>query len=72
MDARRCAAVEAAEFGVRINAVAPSIAIHAFLKSRPRRNCSPNSLRARAFAAAPEPWEPANVMVFLASDYDRT
>ena len=28
----RCAALEAAEFGVRINAVAPSIAIHAFLK----------------------------------------
>ncbi|MBS0608968.1 MAG: SDR family oxidoreductase, partial [Proteobacteria bacterium] len=28
----RCAAMEAAEFGVRINAVAPSIAIHAFLK----------------------------------------
>ena len=28
----RCAALEAAEFGIRINAVAPSIAIHAFLK----------------------------------------
>lgn len=28
----RCSALEAAEFGIRINAVAPSIAIHAFLK----------------------------------------
>ena len=27
----RCSAIEAAEHGVRINAVAPSIAMHAFL-----------------------------------------
>ena len=65
----RCAALEAAEFGVRINAVAPSIAIHAFLKkSAPQELLDQLSAR-EAFGRAAEPWEVANVMVFLASDY---
>ena len=34
----RCAALEAADFGVRINAVSPSIAIHEFLKKRDTPN----------------------------------
>lgn len=65
----RCAAVEAAPFGVRINAVAPSIAIHAFLKKSASEDLL-DALSAReAFGRAAEPWEVANVMVFLASDY---
>jgi len=65
----RCAALEAAEFGIRINAVAPSIAIHAFLKkSAPQELLDQLSAR-EAFGRAAEPWEVANVMVFLASDY---
>jgi len=34
----RCAAIEAAPFGVRVNAVAPSIAMHAFLAKASRRS----------------------------------
>lgn len=65
----RCAAVEAAEFNVRINAVAPSIAMHPML-----RKSAPEELLAEleskeAFGRAAEVWEVANVMMFLASDY---
>ena len=69
MSLTRCAAMEAAEFGVRINAVAPSIAIHAFLKKSASEGLL-NELSAKeAFGRGAEPWEVANVMVFLASDY---
>ena len=65
----RCAAMEAAEFGVRINAVSPSIAMHDFL----RKTTPPELLEAlaarEAFGRAAEVWEVANVMMFLASDY---
>lgn len=65
----RCAALEAAEFGIRINAVAPSIAIHAFLKKSASEELL-NALSAKeAFGRGAEPWEIANVMIFLASDY---
>lgn len=65
----RCAAVEAAEFGIRINAVAPLIAIHAFLKKSASEELL-NELSAKeAFGRGAEPWEVANVMIFLASDY---
>ncbi|MBS0291203.1 MAG: SDR family oxidoreductase [Proteobacteria bacterium] len=65
----RCAAMEAAEFGVRINAVAPSIAIHAFLKKSASEQLL-NELSAKeAFGRGAEPWEVANVMIMLASDY---
>ena len=65
----RCAAMEAAEFGIRINAVAPSIAIHAFLKKSASEELL-NELSAKeAFGRGAEPWEGANVMIFRASDY---
>ncbi|MFQ5416185.1 MAG: SDR family oxidoreductase [Myxococcota bacterium] len=65
----RCAALEAAPHGVRINAVSPSLATHAFLsKVTPQEVL--DELEAReAFGRGAEPWEVANVMVFLASDY---
>ncbi len=65
----RCSALEAAEHGIRINAVSPSIAVHPFLeKTTPRELL--DALEAReAFGRGAEPWEVANVMVFLASDY---
>ena len=65
----RCSALEAAEHGIRINAVSPSIAIHPFLvKTTPQELL--DELEAReAFGRGAEPWEVANVMVFLASDY---
>ncbi|HKR45427.1 MAG TPA: SDR family oxidoreductase, partial [Paraburkholderia sp.] len=65
----RCAALEAAPHGVRINAVAPSIAIHAFLKKSASEELLASLSQREAFGRAAEPWEVANVMVFLASDY---
>lgn len=65
----RCAALEAAEFGVRINAVAPSIAIHAFLKKSASEELLNQLSEKEAFGRGAEPWEVANVMIFLASDY---
>ena len=65
----RCAALEAAAFGVRINAVAPSIAIHAFLKKSASEALLDELASKEAFGRGAEPWEIANVMIFLASDY---
>jgi 3-oxoacyl-[acyl-carrier protein] reductase len=65
----RCAAMEAAEAGVRVNAVAPSLALHEHL-SKVTPPGLLEELRAReAFGRGAEPWEVANVIVFLASDY---
>ena len=65
----RCAAMEAAEFGIRINAVAPSIAIHAFLKKSASEELLDELSSKEAFGRGAEPWEVAKVMVMLASDY---
>ncbi|CAB1368538.1 SDR family oxidoreductase [Denitratisoma oestradiolicum] len=65
----RCAALEAAEFGVRINAVSPSIALHEFLKKASSEELLDKLSSTEAFGRAAEPWEVANAMVFLASDY---
>ena len=65
----RCSAMEAAEFGVRINAVAPSIALHDFLKKSAPAELLEQLAAREAFGRAAEVWEVANVMVFLASDY---
>jgi 3-oxoacyl-[acyl-carrier protein] reductase len=65
----RCSALEAAEFGVRINAVAPSIVFHDHLrKSAPEALLQELASR-EAFGRGAEAWEIANIMVFLASDY---
>ena len=64
----RCSAIESAEHGIRVNAVAPSIAMHAFL-AKVSDEALLDQLSAReAFGRAAEPWDVANVMVFLASD----
>jgi 3-oxoacyl-[acyl-carrier protein] reductase len=65
----RCAAVEAAEAGVRVNAVAPSLAMHPFLAKVTSDEILEDLTAREAFGRAAEPWEVANVMVFLASDY---
>jgi 3-oxoacyl-[acyl-carrier protein] reductase len=65
----RCAAVEAAPHGVRVNAVAPSLALHPFL-NRVFPDAELERLRrAELFGRSAETWEVANVIVFLASDY---
>jgi len=65
----RCAAMEAAETGVRVNCVAPSLAMHPFLAKTSSQEFLDSLISMEAFDRAAEPWEVANVMVFLASDY---
>ena len=65
----RCAAIEAGARGVRVNAVAPSIAMHPFLAKVTTDELLAELTEREAFGRAAEPWEVANVIVFLASDY---
>jgi len=65
----RCAAVEAAPHGIRVNAVAPSLAMHPFLAKVTTDELLAELTEREAFGRYAEPWEIANVMVFLASDY---
>lgn len=65
----RCAAVEAAEANVRVNAVAPSLALHPFLAKVTSDELLDELTAREAFGRGAEPWEVANAMVFLASDY---
>lgn len=64
----RCAALEAAEHGVRVNCVAPSLAWHPYLSKVNSEELLDQLAQREAFGRAAEPWEVANVMVFLASD----
>jgi len=65
----RCSALEAAKSGVRVNAVAPSIAMHEHLAKVTTDELLATLAGQEAFGRAAEPWEVANVIVFLASDY---
>jgi 3-oxoacyl-[acyl-carrier protein] reductase len=65
----RCAAIEAAPRGVRINAVSPSLAMHANLAKVTSDELLAELTQREAFGRWAEPWEIANVIVFLASDY---
>jgi 3-oxoacyl-[acyl-carrier protein] reductase len=65
----RTAAVEAAPHGVRVNAVAPSLAMHPFLAKVTTDELLDELTRREAFGRAAEPWEVATVIAFLASDY---
>ena len=64
----RCAALEAAEHGIRVNCVAPSLAWHPFLAKTTDEDLLADLAHKEAFGRPAEPWEVANVMVFLASD----
>ena len=68
----RCAAIEAGPHGVRVNAVAPSLAMHANLAKVTTEELLVELAGKEAFGRWAEPWEVANVMVFLASDYPAT
>jgi 3-oxoacyl-[acyl-carrier protein] reductase len=65
----RCSAIEAAPHGIRVNCVAPSLAMHPFLAKVSDQAFLDSLVGQEAFNRAAEPWEIANVMVFLASDY---
>jgi 3-oxoacyl-[acyl-carrier protein] reductase len=65
----RCAAAEAAPFGVRVNAVSPSLAEHPFLNRAIPDEDLAILRRRELFGRGAETWEVANVIIFLASDY---
>jgi 3-oxoacyl-[acyl-carrier protein] reductase len=65
----RSTAMEAARRGVRVNAVAPSLAVHPFLAKVTTEELLEELMAREAFGRSAEPWEVANVIVFLASDY---
>ncbi len=65
----RCSAIEAVEYGVRVNAVSPSIARHKFLEKTSSSELLDRLSQGEAFGRAAEPWEVAATIAFLASDY---
>lgn len=65
----RCSAIEAVEFGVRVNAVSPSIARHKFLEKSSSADLLDRLSQDEAFGRAAEPWEVAATIAFLASEY---
>jgi 3-oxoacyl-[acyl-carrier protein] reductase len=65
----RCAAIDLAPHGIRVNAVSPSLAMHPFLAKVTSEELLDDLARREPFGRAAEPWEVANVIVFLASDY---
>jgi 3-oxoacyl-[acyl-carrier protein] reductase len=65
----RSAAMDVAKYGIRVNAVAPSLAMHPHLAKVTSDDLLRELTAREAFGRAAEPWEVANVMVFLASDY---
>ena len=64
----RCAAMEAAEAGVRVNGVAPSFASHPFLEKVSDPILLKELESGEPFGRGAQPWEIANIIVFLASD----
>ena len=54
---------------MRVNAVAPSLAMHAFLAKVTTDELLDELTQREAFGRAAEPWEIATVIAFLASDY---
>ena len=65
----RCAAMDVAEHGIRVNAVSPSLVMHQFLAKVMPQDVLDELATREAFGRSAEPWEVAAVMVFLASDY---
>lgn len=65
----RCAALDLAPYGIRVNAVSPSLAMHPFLEKVTSPELLAELKQREAFGRAAAPWEVANVMVFLASGY---
>jgi 3-oxoacyl-[acyl-carrier protein] reductase len=65
----RCAALDVAGHGIRVNAVAPSLAAHPFLAKVTSEELLAELAGREAFGRGADPWEVATVIVFLASDY---
>lgn len=65
----RCAAVEGVPLGVRVNAVAPSLADHANLAKAAPAELLAELAGRELYGRSARTWEVAAVVVFLASDY---
>ena len=66
----RCTASEAAPYGIRVNAVVPSLAIHPHLEKVSSPEFLEQMVRENEILGrAAETWEIGNAIVFLASDY---
>lgn len=65
----RCAAMDLAAHGIRVNAVAPSLAMHPFLEKVTTAQALEELKQHEAFGRSAAPWEVANTMIFLASAY---
>jgi 3-oxoacyl-[acyl-carrier protein] reductase len=65
----RCAALDVAAHGIRVNAVAPSLAMHPFLSKVMNEQTLADLADREAFGRGAQPWEVASVIAFLASDY---
>lgn len=65
----RCSAIDLAPHGIRVNAVAPSLAMHPFLEKVTSPELLEELKQREAFGRAAAPWEVANVMIMLASGY---
>ncbi|MEY2973491.1 MAG: hypothetical protein RI886_1268, partial [Pseudomonadota bacterium] len=64
----RCVALETVKKGIRINAVAPSLAINPHLAKTSSNELIDKLASQEAYGRGAEPWEVANVILFLASD----
>ncbi|MAG33605.1 MAG: short chain dehydrogenase [Deltaproteobacteria bacterium] len=64
----RCAAMEAAPSGVRVNAVVPSLVLHPNLAKVSSPEFLESLIQKEAMKRSAEPWEVSNVIIFLASD----
>ena len=64
----RCVALESVDHGIRINAVAPSLALNPHLSKTNSDELIAELKSKEAFGRGAEPWEIANIILFLASD----
>ena len=64
----RCVALETVGDGIRINAVAPSLAMNPHLSNTSSDELIAELESKEAFGRGAEPWEIANIILFLASD----
>ena len=64
----RCVALETVAYGIRINAVAPSLAMNPHLSKTSSDELIAELESKEAFGRGAEPWEIANIILFLASD----
>jgi 3-oxoacyl-[acyl-carrier protein] reductase len=67
----RSSSIDLAPHGIRVNAVAPSLAMNPHLVKVTNQEHLDEMTRREPFGRAAEPWEVANTMVFLASDYSQ-